>query len=244
MFYLPRHNHNSLLCLNDNHLIVLQKLPDDKTKAILQTKRPLFSILKITSKRKQPELITIKYGASSCLFTSQSSAATSPAADTPADTTTDADASANISAANTSLKGSSFDNTLAQKNTAIENSTTANSGDSIKTENSADNGTKNASKVDEKAAGENNNAKNVDDIQIDEKINNDDRNEQTKEHNNNNISKEDTNLTALNNNNLNNNNNGFESTSITAIDRFLIPKAGEATTDIKNHIQKLVEMVQ
>ena len=46
----------------DSHLYVLREIPDRKGMAWIQARRPLASIVKITSKKRHPELITFKYG--------------------------------------------------------------------------------------------------------------------------------------------------------------------------------------
>ncbi|CAF1572791.1 unnamed protein product, partial [Didymodactylos carnosus] len=54
--------HPSLLLVSSSHLYILRKLPDHKTMADVISRRPLQSIVKITSKKKFPEIITFRYG--------------------------------------------------------------------------------------------------------------------------------------------------------------------------------------
>jgi TBC1 domain family member 23 C-terminal len=67
---------NSRLCVSDSYLIVLRDIPEQKGCAWIQARRPLNTILKITSKKHHPEFITFKYGAN--LTVGDSSAAVSP----------------------------------------------------------------------------------------------------------------------------------------------------------------------
>ena len=48
--------------MTDTHLIVLREIPGRKGVAHLIVKRPLSSIVRITSRKKHPDLITFKYG--------------------------------------------------------------------------------------------------------------------------------------------------------------------------------------
>jgi len=50
----------SHLVLTETHLVVLRD--HDRSRASLVVKRPLTSIIKITAKKKHPDLITFKYG--------------------------------------------------------------------------------------------------------------------------------------------------------------------------------------
>ena len=52
----------SHLLVTDSHLFVLREVPDKKGFAWIQARRALGSIVKITSKKRHPELITFKYG--------------------------------------------------------------------------------------------------------------------------------------------------------------------------------------
>lgn len=52
----------SILLVTDTHLIVLRKIPERKGAAHVIVKRPLTSIVKITSKKQHSDLITFKYG--------------------------------------------------------------------------------------------------------------------------------------------------------------------------------------
>ncbi|XP_074652451.1 TBC1 domain family member 23-like isoform X2 [Tubulanus polymorphus] len=52
----------SWLLVTDNHLYVLRELADERGMALIQARRSLASIVKITSKKRHPELITFKYG--------------------------------------------------------------------------------------------------------------------------------------------------------------------------------------
>jgi len=49
--------------VSDSHLIVLRDIPHEKGSAWVQARRPLSTILKITSKKRHPEFITFSYGA-------------------------------------------------------------------------------------------------------------------------------------------------------------------------------------
>ena len=48
--------------LTESHLYILREIPDKKDMAWVQSRRALGSIVKITSKKRHPELITFKYG--------------------------------------------------------------------------------------------------------------------------------------------------------------------------------------
>ncbi|XP_067132890.1 TBC1 domain family member 23 [Centruroides vittatus] len=50
------------LAVLDTELILIREIPNKKGYAYIVAKRPLLSIVKITSKRRHPELITFKYG--------------------------------------------------------------------------------------------------------------------------------------------------------------------------------------
>lgn len=50
------------LLLTERHLFVLRLCPERKNMAYIMHRRPLASIVRITSKKKLPELITFKYG--------------------------------------------------------------------------------------------------------------------------------------------------------------------------------------
>ena len=52
----------SHLLVTDSHLFVLREIADKKGMAWIQARRALGSIVKITSKKRHPELITFKYG--------------------------------------------------------------------------------------------------------------------------------------------------------------------------------------
>ena len=58
----PRDSH---LIVTETHLYVLREIPEHPHTAWLQVRRALGSVVKITSKKKHPELITFKYGTSS-----------------------------------------------------------------------------------------------------------------------------------------------------------------------------------
>ncbi|CAF0721847.1 unnamed protein product [Didymodactylos carnosus] len=61
--YIDENNqmHPSLLLVSSSHLYILRKLRDHKTMADVISRRPLQSIVKITSKKKFPEIITFRY---------------------------------------------------------------------------------------------------------------------------------------------------------------------------------------
>ncbi len=52
----------SHLLITDSHLYVLREIPHRKDMAWIHARRALGSIVKITSKKRHPELITFKYG--------------------------------------------------------------------------------------------------------------------------------------------------------------------------------------
>ena len=52
----------SYLLVTSSHLYVLREIPSRKGMAHIQARRALGSIVKITSKKRQAELITFKYG--------------------------------------------------------------------------------------------------------------------------------------------------------------------------------------
>ena len=51
----------SLLLVSATHLYILRKLPEHRTMANLVARRPLASVIKITSKKNVPEIITFRY---------------------------------------------------------------------------------------------------------------------------------------------------------------------------------------
>lgn len=54
--------YKSLLIVTNTELIVLRELPGQKGVAEIIVKRPLSAIVKITARKRHPELITFKYG--------------------------------------------------------------------------------------------------------------------------------------------------------------------------------------
>lgn len=54
--------YKSHLIVTESHLIVLRELPEKKGTAEVMVRRPLSAIVKITAKKRHPELITFKYG--------------------------------------------------------------------------------------------------------------------------------------------------------------------------------------
>jgi len=52
----------SYILVTDNHMYILREIPNRKSMAHIQSRRALGSIVKITSKKRHPELITFKYG--------------------------------------------------------------------------------------------------------------------------------------------------------------------------------------
>lgn len=56
------HMHESHLIVTDSHLIVLREIPGKRGLAQVIVRRPLSGIVKITARKRHPELITFKYG--------------------------------------------------------------------------------------------------------------------------------------------------------------------------------------
>lgn len=54
--------HFSHLLVTDTHLYILREIPKQKGMALIQSRRALGTIVKITSKKKHPDLITFSYG--------------------------------------------------------------------------------------------------------------------------------------------------------------------------------------
>lgn len=54
--------HFSHLLVTETHIIVLREIQGRKGAAHVIVKRPLSSIVRITSRKKHPDLITFKYG--------------------------------------------------------------------------------------------------------------------------------------------------------------------------------------
>ncbi|XP_075974115.1 TBC1 domain family member 23 [Anticarsia gemmatalis] len=54
--------HDSYLVVTETHLIVLRDIPNKRGAAKVMSRRPLSTIVKITAKKRHPELITFKYG--------------------------------------------------------------------------------------------------------------------------------------------------------------------------------------
>ncbi|CAG4986663.1 unnamed protein product [Parnassius apollo] len=54
--------HDSYLVVTDTHLIILREIPSKRGFATILSRRPLSTIVKITAKKRHPELITFKYG--------------------------------------------------------------------------------------------------------------------------------------------------------------------------------------
>lgn len=52
----------SYLLVSESHLIVLREIPGQKGAAHVVVKRPLSSIVRITSRKRHADLITFKYG--------------------------------------------------------------------------------------------------------------------------------------------------------------------------------------
>ena len=48
--------------MTDTHLYILRHMPHKRGMAWIQSRRALGSIVKITSRKKRPEIITLKYG--------------------------------------------------------------------------------------------------------------------------------------------------------------------------------------
>lgn len=54
--------YKSHLIVTESHLIVLREISEKKGVAEVIVRRPLSAIVKITAKKRHPELITFKYG--------------------------------------------------------------------------------------------------------------------------------------------------------------------------------------
>lgn len=54
--------HDSYLVVTETHLVVLRDIPNKRGAAKVMSRRPLSTIVKITAKKRHPELITFKYG--------------------------------------------------------------------------------------------------------------------------------------------------------------------------------------
>ncbi|KAK2169963.1 hypothetical protein LSH36_5g02007 [Paralvinella palmiformis] len=54
--------YNSYLMVTDTHLFILRLIPEKKGMAWVQARRALGNVVKITSKKRTPDLITFKYG--------------------------------------------------------------------------------------------------------------------------------------------------------------------------------------
>ncbi|CAH0750317.1 unnamed protein product [Diatraea saccharalis] len=54
--------HDSHLIVTETHLVVLRDIPNKKGMGKVMSRRPLSTIVKITAKKRHPELITFKYG--------------------------------------------------------------------------------------------------------------------------------------------------------------------------------------
>ncbi|XP_028037748.1 TBC1 domain family member 23 [Bombyx mandarina] len=54
--------HDSYIVVTETHLIVLRDIPNKRGLAKIMSRRPLSTIVKITAKKRHPELITFKYG--------------------------------------------------------------------------------------------------------------------------------------------------------------------------------------
>lgn len=54
--------HDSYLVVTETHLIILRDIPSKRGAAKVMSRRPLSTIVKITAKKRHPELITFKYG--------------------------------------------------------------------------------------------------------------------------------------------------------------------------------------
>lgn len=54
--------HDSYLVVTETHLIILRDIPNKRGAAKVISRRPLSTIVKITAKKRHPELITFKYG--------------------------------------------------------------------------------------------------------------------------------------------------------------------------------------
>ena len=53
---------NRHLFVTNSHIYCLRELPNKKGMAAVSSRRPLISLVKITSKKNKPELISFKYG--------------------------------------------------------------------------------------------------------------------------------------------------------------------------------------
>ena len=259
-YSIPR----SLLCLNDNHLIVLHKLPDDKSRAVLQTKRSLSSILKITSKKKQPELITIKYAAAPILLLPTLPSPTTPAAEAePA-----VDTGAGTTSGKASVEGG------AKNGENVDGSEKVEGGEKVGDEK-AEGGKRVEDEEKDKDDGEkgqdNEKVKEEEKIEKAEKVK---EGEKVKENGEKVKEGEKVEGDANEGDVKESSNEGGgqqekegggqqekegggqqekqqsdyffvnDSTSITAIDRLWISRAGDATKDIKMHIMRLLELAQ
>ncbi|XP_052805288.1 TBC1 domain family member 23-like isoform X2 [Mya arenaria] len=54
--------HPSYFLVTDTHLYILREIPKNKSMAMIQSRRALGTIVKITSKKRHPDLITFSYG--------------------------------------------------------------------------------------------------------------------------------------------------------------------------------------
>lgn len=54
--------HDSYLVVTETHLVILRDIPNKRGAAKVMSRRPLSTIVKITAKKRHPELITFKYG--------------------------------------------------------------------------------------------------------------------------------------------------------------------------------------
>ena len=59
---LTKSFNSSFLVLTESHLYILREIPHNKGYAKIVAKRPLERLLQITSKKKRPETITLRYG--------------------------------------------------------------------------------------------------------------------------------------------------------------------------------------
>lgn len=59
---LDGYMHDSYLVVTETHLVVLRELPNKRGYVKVMSRRPLSTIVKITAKKRHPELITFKYG--------------------------------------------------------------------------------------------------------------------------------------------------------------------------------------
>ena len=160
--------------------MVLRKVPEEPGKAWLQNKRSLCSILKITSKKRQPQFITVKYGAGGYAPAGRrpetSKPTSTPHQEEKPDDSCQKPAGNDLSRANGEAEGLTTDqNAISEENKE---------GQKNLVEGTGKEGLKNGKQDSE------------------------------------------------------------GSVTVTAIDRFLIPRAGEATKDIKAHIMRIVEMLE